>query len=360
MGVICVYMESSWKLTARTILLSILVGGLAGVASSAFTNTYLSDYALKLGDLTAPLRLSEQRPRAFPSSYEDALSRVRETTLSSAVGLYAPSESGIARRDVRASGVALTSDGWVLSFGEEASVPNRLVAFEGNTTYTVERSVTDPATGAVFVQVSASNLPVLAFGDLFALQAGEQLFILPDSTSLVPAVVTDVDLRLEGVETADVPSRRLRLAVTLPASALGAPIVNLSGELVGIVDAIQAGEAEALPLAAVLPAFSSLLTSGAIVRPSLGIEYVDLARTLSVPEARSRGFTDGALVTRILPGSAAALAKLRVGDVIRSVAGESLLERSLDERLFDVTPGETISFVIDREGESLTLTAVAK
>ncbi len=353
-------MDTSWKLTARTILLSLLIGGLAGVTGSAFTNNYLSDYALKLGDFTAPLRLSEERPRAFPSSYEEALVRVRETALASAASFYTPTELGAARADARASGVALTSDGWVLSFGKEAVLPNQFVAFEGPKTYAAIRSVEDAATGAVFTQIPATNLPVLAFADAFLLKPGEQLFVFPDGQSLVPAVVTDVDARVPGTTTSDIPSRRLRLAVTLDSSALGAPVVNLSGELVGIIDVVEGGEARALPLAAILPAFSSLLTSGAILRPSFGIEYTDLARTVGVPEARSRGFTDGALVTRVLPGSSAAIAKLRVGDVIRSVEGESLQEKSLDERLFDLTSGNLATLTVDRDGELLTLTLVAE
>lgn len=347
-------MKSSWKFTAQTILLSLAIGGLAGVASSAFTNTYLSDYAFKLGDFTTPLRLSEERPRAFPSSYADALRRVQEGALSSAVAFYAPNEEGSVRSEAQASGVTLTSDGWILSFGEEAAQANQRIAFQGGSSFVTQRSVTDPVTGVVFAQIPASNLSVLAFGDAYALQTGEQVFILQDGTSLIPAVIVDTDVRDAVVMSSDVPSRRLSLSVTLAPSVLGAPVVNLSGELVGLISAVSEGRAEAIPLAAVLPAFSSLVTSGAVERPSLGVESIDLFRTLGLSEEYTRGFTDGARVTRVIPGGAAAKAGVRVGDIIRSFQGKTFLERSLDERLLEVKTGALVPLVIDRAGTSIT------
>lgn len=67
----------------------------------------------------------------------------------------------------------------------------------------------------------------------------------------------------------------------------------------------------------------------------------------------------GALVTQVMPGGGADSAGLKVGDVIQSVNGTSVATadqgpaQALMAQLRDVEPGESVSLVVERAGQSL-------
>jgi hypothetical protein len=75
----------SWSHTSRIIVFSLLIGGVSGVLGTAVTYNYLSNYTYQLNQLTEPLRLTQERPRALPESYEESLTR-REERAHPAVG----------------------------------------------------------------------------------------------------------------------------------------------------------------------------------------------------------------------------------------------------------------------------------
>ena len=72
---------NSWWPTLRVIILALLVGGASGVLATSLTNNYLAEYTLRLEESILPLKLSQQRPQAFPQSYAEALVAAREKFL---------------------------------------------------------------------------------------------------------------------------------------------------------------------------------------------------------------------------------------------------------------------------------------
>ena len=112
-------MPPTWKTTLFTILLSFVLGSASGVLGTAWTSSYLADYAWKLSQLTAPLVLTQQRPRNFPSSYKEAVDRFIQSSLPSVAELYTE-QSGTFGYTQNADGVAivLTTDGWLAMHAE--------------------------------------------------------------------------------------------------------------------------------------------------------------------------------------------------------------------------------------------------
>ena len=148
----------------------------------------------------------------------------------------------------------------------------------------------------------------------------------------------------------------------LSAANIGGIAVNDAGETVGIVDAVEDSEASVVPSAMVRTAAKRVLDRQASVpRPWLGVwgEPVGLleldqivlkgwkregARLLA--EARR-----GIMLTSVAPGSPAAVAALRPGDVILRVNQEDV--RSADDfswLLQEVEPGRSINFMVARPG----------
>lgn len=142
----------------------------------------------------------------------------------------------------------------------------------------------------------------------------------------------------------------------------GGPLLNLSGEVVGVNVAI-ASQSEnisfALPSNSVKQVVDSVLEHGEIVRPFLGVRYIDITET--VAEQRNLPVSEGALVIEgpegqaaVTEGSAAAAAGLRAGDIIISLAGQQISQdRSLSQIIRQQEAGDTVSIEFWRNGERL-------
>ncbi len=344
-------MQSTWKLTIRTVTISILLGFGAGVLGTALTSSYLSDYALTLGQLTSPDRLSEELPRSSPQTYADAVREVTDSVLPGVASFY---PAGSYARAF-ASGAVLTSDGWLVTVPSASYSVAAANVVVGGKAYAVERTVSDATTGVVFVKVDASNLPVFAFGSGFDLAPGDQVFAAPSSASLFVETVSESRWGT-GALSSDVPARRAYVADALLGEFAGSPVVDVRGELVGLVTGGGSGFTVVIPTDGVLSVFNAILREGKVVRPSLGVAAIDLSRGLGLSEDETLGLTQGALLSgasSVRKGSAAAAAGLAAGDVIVSVDGTPVdAHRSLDELVVTHAPGDMLTLrVISEAGE---------
>lgn len=119
-------------------------------------------------------------------------------------------------------------------------------------------------------------------------------------------------------------------AARLSQANIGGVALNEAGETVGIVDGLEGNEATVLPTASIRRAAQRVLTRrSSVPRPWLGVRgeavaAVPLTQILNHGWAADRaaalaGDHRGILLTSIVPGSPAALAALRAGDVILKV-----------------------------------------
>lgn len=140
----------------------------------------------------------------------------------------------------------------------------------------------------------------------------------------------------------------------------GAVASNESGEVVGIVSHTGAGETQILPLATMLSARERVMKlRGSAPQPWLGVRG-DASFHLKLDEWVSMGWKpehalphiqngQGVILTAVAPGTPAALAGLRTGDVIASVGGRDV--RSVEDLSFmlnEAGVGSTIDFTVWR------------
>lgn len=350
-------MSPSWRTIFYTILVSLLIGAASGVLGTALTSSYLSDYAVELSRITAPLRLSQERPRVFPSSYREAVDRFVESSLPSVVSVYvgAPGALGFTDDDRLGVGLVLTNDGWVAVRVSDAGPFTLLgahIQVRGQV-YPVLESVYDSVSGVVLAKVDASGLPVATFGKGRETQIGEQLFVASSSSAFVTATLSSHLWPGSELVLSDRPNRSLRIDRSVQ---VGEVVFNLNGEAVGVA---TEADGNISPIEALLPALRSLLENGKITRASLGVRYVDLTHAVDVPESLSRSHRSGALLhgTSAVPrASAAYRAGLRAGDVVLSVNGETVNGTyGLDELIAQYRPGDRVQFSLDRAGERMTI-----
>ncbi len=147
----------------------------------------------------------------------------------------------------------------------------------------------------------------------------------------------------------------------------GGPLVNLNGQVIGINTAI-AGNAQnvgfSIPINDVKGLISSVLKTGKVVRPYLGVHYV--AVTADVAKQFDLRVSNGAFIAPALAASDSSVvldspadkAGLKERDVITKVAGQNIDQtHSLTSLLGQHQPGDKIALTIVRDGKTRTVDA---
>lgn len=135
----------------------------------------------------------------------------------------------------------------------------------------------------------------------------------------------------------------------------GGPLVNLSGEVVGLGAALISDEgAYAIPSQTLRRVYRELLEKGRVSRPWLGLttQSLDaaLARALRAPDHA------GVLIADVLAEGPGAAAGLRPGDIVVEIGTSPLSSRlQLERAVSALAPGDAVSLKLRREGRLLTI-----
>ena len=343
----------SWPHIFSLIILSLVVGLGAGIIGTALTTDYLSEYAFGLSRLTEPLRITQELPRVIPKNYEDALSILRERALPAVGSLFEKAqmtETGIPFSLAHNPVVALTSDGWVLT--SQAALGDR-VQWQTQQCE-IDKRIDEPLSEFVFAHCQTMNVPVVNFGSGYDVAVGDQLFIVSAAGTVKATSVSSVTWGvLRSIESSDIPLRRIHV---LDASELehGSAVFNLFGDLVGVVSRAKE-TTEIIPFEQLSSAFRQvLLPSETITHPALGLQGIDLSRTVGVSPEISRGLRQGFLLYGVQdPEVAQATTSLELleGDIIVAVEGIAIDSFfSIDDLLVSYAVGDEIHLTINRAG----------
>jgi serine protease Do len=135
----------------------------------------------------------------------------------------------------------------------------------------------------------------------------------------------------------------------------GGPLVNLSGEVVGIATAMNWGAENigfAVPVSTLKSVLPQLREKGKVSRGYIGVNIsnVDYDRALAFGLSEA----GGALVTQVVDGSPASKAGVEHGDIVLSVDGRKVKEtRDLIEYVSSQGPGKAVELEILRDGKRL-------
>jgi serine protease Do len=136
----------------------------------------------------------------------------------------------------------------------------------------------------------------------------------------------------------------------------GGPLLNLSGQVIGINFATVAGADNisfALPINVVKERLSQYRKYGKFIKPMLGVQ---VAQVISDFEAYYYNVVPGALVERVIPNSGAELAGIKRGDIIMEIDGEKVFV-SLAQMIQKYKVGDEIKIKIWRDGQASEVTA---
>jgi Do/DeqQ family serine protease len=172
------------------------------------------------------------------------------------------------------------------------------------------------------------RLPVLEIGDSDQLEVGDLVLAIGNPFGVGQTVTSGIVSGLaRSIGVSDYRSFIQTDAAINPGNSGGA-LVDLDGRLVGINTAIfsqsggSVGIGFAIPTSLVRSTLQAAASGGKIVRPWLGAGgqgvTSDIAQSLGLPHP------EGVLVKDVTPGSPAAQAGVRVGDVILAIAGHDI------------------------------------
>jgi serine protease Do len=204
----------------------------------------------------------------------------------------------------------------------------------------------DGVTGLSVITLTNNSLPEFAETKEEVVNVGQHLRIIgpepasESSSNANPAMYvrigeTDASvIKVSRTAAGRVHRVRIKSSQLTPAN-MGGIAINDAGETLGIVDAVRGNEATIVPLALVRSAVKRVIDRQASVpRPWLGIQgepigAVAFERMMRVgweiERARAlAGKREGILLTSVVPGSPAARAHLRPGDVILRVNNDEV------------------------------------
>ncbi|MDR1019401.1 MAG: Do family serine endopeptidase [Synergistaceae bacterium] len=185
----------------------------------------------------------------------------------------------------------------------------------------------DPTFDLAVIQIDAANLPTLPLGDSDAAEIGEWVVAIGNPLGFENTVTAGVisgknrtlqasNINFQGFMQTD--------ASINPGNS-GGPLINLRGEVVAINTAIvpyAQGIGFAVPVNMAKQVMTDLIEHGEVKRGWLGVMLQTMtpgfADTYRVPGS------EGAIVSDIVPGSPAADAGFKRGDVIVSVDGHAV------------------------------------
>ncbi len=220
----------------------------------------------------------------------------------------------------------------------------------------------DPHTDVAVLRVDAPELVPVAVGDSDALQVGQWVIAIGNPFGLEQTLTVGV-VSAKGranVGLLDYEDFIQTDAAINPGNS-GGPLFNARGEAVGMAAAIYShtggyqGIGFAIPIKMALAVKDQIVRDGRVRRGYLGVQMADLdeesARGLGMARAQ------GAYISRVTPGSPAAQAGMRAGDVVlRFGASEVKDANHLKMLIAEAEIGSDVPVKVFRRGEERKLT----
>lgn len=247
------------------------------------------------------------------------------------------------------------------------------VVFNDGSEHKATVVASDPLNDLATIKIDGSNLPTLSFGDSDSLQLGETVIAIGNALGDYPNTVTKGVLSGihrtitagDGQGSSETIEDALQTDAAINHGNSGGPLLNLSGQVVGINTAIdEQGQLVgfAIPSNTVKQVVEGVEKNGKIVRPYLGVRYVLIDDAMQQQNNLTVNY--GALVVpgqakgdlAVIPGGPADKAGLVENDIILEVNGTKIdAKHSLAGALQKFQVGDSITLKVLHKGQEKTV-----
>ena len=260
------------------------------------------------------------------------------------------------------SGFILCSDGYILTnyhVVQDASAVE-VTTYSGDV-FRAQVIGGDPDYDIAVLKVAASGLQGASLGDSDTLNVGDRVLAIGNplgelTFSMSGGMVSSVN---RAINVSGTPFHMIQTDTSINPGNSGGPLLNTSGEVVGIVSAkysssngkIVEGIGFAIPINDVRAMVQDIIDNGYVTNKAyLGVT----AGTVNAQMAQQAGLAQGVYLYAVDPNGAAAAAGLRTGDIITQVDGtdiRSMTDLSAAKKSYSA--GDTAQFTVIRGGQTM-------
>jgi serine protease Do len=254
------------------------------------------------------------------------------------------------------SGFLLSADGEILTNHHVVDGADRLMVKLADGRSLRARVIgSDPDTDVALIKIDGvAGMPVVELGDSAALRVGEWVCAIGNPLAYEHTVTVGVVSYLGRKLFDESLDNYIQTDAAIDFGNSGGPLINTSGEVIGINAAISSEGNSigfAVPINQARDVLAQLRSRGRVVRGYLGVSLhdvdADLQRSLQL------GAPQGALVEDVTPGSPADRAGLQRYDVITAVNGGGVLTTGqLIRDIASRDPGTRVSLQVVRSGRA--------
>lgn len=261
------------------------------------------------------------------------------------------------------SGFIISADGLVLTNAHVVDGANEVtVKLSDHREFKAKVLGADKSSDIAVLKIDAHNLPTVQLGNSDQLGVGDYVLAIGEPFGLEETATAGIVSAKGRTLPGDgyVPFIQTDAAVN-PGNS-GGPLFDANGAVVGINAQIYSnsggyqGVSFAIPINLAVQVKDQIVKTGKVAHARLGVEVQTLDQSLA--DSFKLKTPNGALVAQVEPGSAAAHAGIKVGDVILKFNGSPVVDAGqLSSRVGVATPGDKASIDVWRNGQTLSLTA---
>lgn len=268
------------------------------------------------------------------------------------------------------SGVIISNDGYIVTCAHVVDGASTVtVTLKDKTVYDAKIIGSDSRTDIALIKIEATDLTVAVIGDSDSLVVGEPAIAIGNPLGELGGTVTDgiISALERAVEIDGTSYTLLQTNAAINPGNSGGALFDINGELIGIINAKQAGETIeglgfAIPINSAMEVVEQLKEHGYVKgRPQLGVYLYEVSDSESYNALRGSEYsalinyvTDfGVYFTKYIDGHTG---ELKFGDRIIAMDGVSVSSVSdLKSLLNEYSVGDTVKLTVSRRDESSKL-----
>jgi putative serine protease PepD len=282
------------------------------------------------------------------------------------VAVDAPTFSGVG------SGIVIRSDGYILTNFHVVDGATSVTVRLGASDLPATVVGTDPTTDIAVIHIAKTGLQAAVIGSATSLSVGQTVIAVGSPFGLDKTVTSGIvsalhrtDIQAGSNGTLSSYTNLIQSDASINPGNSGGALADLTGAVVGMNTLIQspsgglgaaqsAGIGFAIPMDFAIPIADTLISGKKVTHPFLGVSSATV--TPGAAQAFGLSSPSGALVQSVTPGSPAAAAGIRLGDIIVKFDGKTI---GSSEEVFAAVQaskvGVAIPVVISRPSGDVTV-----